>query len=95
VLLRTAPDDGRLLTRAFIDRWLVGYIPDRLAYITANVARWAQDERATYRSVYFLVVAGVVAYWAGVWFELARPARGKLTRLLGGSPRPASRSSLH
>ena len=59
------------------------YLPDRLRRIAPSVERWGgETERARYRRVRPLVAAGAVAAWAGTWYEILRPARGKLRVLL-------------
>jgi hypothetical protein len=60
------------------------YLPKRLAATASNVRRWGgHDLQAEFRKVRSFVAAGATAAWAGLWFELLRPASGKLRVLLG------------
>jgi glycosyltransferase involved in cell wall biosynthesis len=59
-------------------RALVRYVPRRLRGTTRNVRRWGGNLRPVYRRVLPLVVAGIVAAWAGAVWELlfAQSGRG-------------------
>ena len=57
-------------------------------FLHENVERWAPNLLATYRWAYPYVVAAVLAAWAGTWYQVLRPGRGKL-RILLGSGLPA------
>ena len=62
---------GRLPARRLIRSWLVRYLSSRLRRTSSQVAGFGDEElRRRYSSVYPLVVAGVVAAWAGMWTEL-------------------------
>jgi hypothetical protein len=81
ILLDDYRGRGRLLSRSFVGRLLVGYVPTRMARTTANVRSSGGPLRGVYRRVLPLVVLGAAAAWAGLWFELLRPARGKARTL--------------
>ncbi|HLB62684.1 MAG TPA: glycosyltransferase [Actinomycetota bacterium] len=84
ILLESAPVGGRLLNRGMVRFRLFGYLPTRLSQTAQNVARWGDDElRRRYRSVRHLVTLGASAAFAGTWFEIVRPAPGKMRTLFG------------
>ncbi len=83
ILLAGGEPGGRVLNRRVVRRVLLGYLPRRLSATAANVRRWGGDSRPVYREALPLVVAGAAAAWGGTWFELFRPARGKLRALVG------------
>jgi len=62
---------------------LLGSVPRRLRRVQRAVARWGAEVRPEYGRVRHLIAAGAVAAWAGTWFEILRPGRGKLGILLG------------
>ncbi len=62
------------------------YVADRLRRTTSGVARWGgPEEQRVFRRTRPLVIAGVLAAWAGTWYEILRPGRGKAAALLLGS----------
>jgi glycosyltransferase involved in cell wall biosynthesis len=62
---------GTLTRRGLLRPWLVRYVPARRARTAAAVEAFGDaDLRARYAEVGRLVVAGSVAAWAGIWFEL-------------------------
>lgn len=82
---------GPLLNRRVVTRIGRDYVRDRLRRTAEGVARWGSpDERRIFDSVHRLVVAGVVAAWAGTWHEILRPRRGKLRILVRDTRPPAS-----
>jgi glycosyltransferase involved in cell wall biosynthesis len=84
ILLEHVPSGGRVLNREELGRIGLGYLPTRLGLTERNVRRWGGPELAEgYRRVRPLVAAGAAAAWTGLWFELLRPAPGKLRALLG------------
>jgi glycosyltransferase involved in cell wall biosynthesis len=61
-------------TREFIREILMGYVPDRLRQTKANVYEWGDDYTiGIYRLVRPLVAMGMIAAWAGIWWEFLRP----------------------
>jgi glycosyltransferase involved in cell wall biosynthesis len=78
---------GRILLSA---RWrrrrkvlhLVRYAPRRVSVISRNVERWGGDLALEYRRSFPLLIAGALASWAGVWFEILRrnPAKYRIPR---------------
>jgi hypothetical protein len=90
ILLEHVAPGGPLLNKEELGRIGFGYLPTRLGLTARNVKRWGGPELAArYRQVRPLVAAGAAAAWTGVWFELLRPAPGKLRAPLG--PRRAGR----
>jgi hypothetical protein len=81
-----------VLNREELGRIGLAYLPRRLGATTSNVRRWGgPDLEASYRRVKPLVTAGAAAAWTGLWFELLKPAPGKLRSLLGNrSPSAAA-----
>jgi glycosyltransferase involved in cell wall biosynthesis len=87
ILLDYLPSGGRVLNRGELGRIGLAYLPKRLGTTSSNVRRWAGPElRDQYRRVRPLVAAGAAAAWTGLWFELLKPAPGKLRKLFGMSP---------
>ena len=68
------------LDRAFVHQRLLGHIPGWMRRIDHGVARADAELITRYRRVRPLVLAGVVAGWAGMWFELTRPGAGTWSR---------------
>jgi glycosyltransferase involved in cell wall biosynthesis len=59
------------------DRHIVStYMPRRISRTGKHVRLWGGDLRGEYRRAWLLVVAGTLAAWLGLVFELLRPARG-------------------
>ncbi len=83
ILLTKATAGTPLLDRRFLEDRLLRYLPQRLGTISRNVARGGPDLRRRYETVLPLVVLGSTASWLGMWYEILRPARGKLAILLG------------
>jgi glycosyltransferase involved in cell wall biosynthesis len=80
-----------LLNRRFFNVHLLRYLPRRLRWTSRQVWRWGSSEyRRRYVLVLPFVTAGSVAAWLGMWFEILRPAQGKLHILLGESSRNES-----
>jgi glycosyltransferase involved in cell wall biosynthesis len=78
-----------LLNRRVLKRTGLQYLPDRLRRLDEAVAKWGgAEERAELRRARPLVVAGAVAAWAGAWYEILRPARGKVPVLVRDTRRP-------
>jgi glycosyltransferase involved in cell wall biosynthesis len=77
ILLADAGRRGHGLDRALL-RSLVRYVPRRLTGTTANVKRWGGELRPVYRRVFPLVVAGVLAAWAGAAYEVLRATPGAI-----------------
>ena len=85
ILLEHIVRDGPMLNRDELRHIGPGYLPYRLGLTARNVERWGGPElREHFRRVRPLVAAGAAAAWAGLWFQLLKPARGKLRVLLGG-----------
>jgi glycosyltransferase involved in cell wall biosynthesis len=84
ILLEHVPAGGRVLNRQEIGRIGLGYLPSRLRTTGRNVRRWGGAElEERFRRVRPLVAAGAAAAWTGLWFELLKPAPGKLGALFG------------
>ena len=84
ILLEHVELGGPLLNKEGLGRIGFAYLPTRLGLTARNVQRWGGPELAArYRQVRPLVAAGAAAAWTGLWFELLRPAPGKLRALLG------------
>ncbi len=85
---------GRILTRRDLGGGvrvrkflLFSYVPTRFRRAGRQVREWGGDLVPHYRRVRPLVLAGVVAAWAGLLSELLRPGPG--LRMLIGPPRRA------
>lgn len=78
-----APAAAPLIDRAFLRQRLLGHIPGWMRRIDRGVARADPELAARYGPVRRLVLAGVVAGWAGMWFEILRPGPGQVARLTG------------
>ena len=74
---------GRMLWNPALKRRGIGHLNRRLRSIGENVHNAEPSLFPRYAEVRSLVRLGAVASWAGMWFEIARPAPGKLTALLG------------
>jgi glycosyltransferase involved in cell wall biosynthesis len=74
---------GMMLDRPFLQARLLDAVPTRLERIDRSVRFARADIVAEYERVRPLVAAGAVASWLGMWYELLRPAPGKLDILLG------------
>jgi glycosyltransferase involved in cell wall biosynthesis len=72
----------RVLRRDFLAAYLLRYVPRRLRRIDESVARWGAELSPQYRSARPLIALGALGAWSGLWFELLRPGRGKLSILL-------------
>lgn len=83
ILLTKAAGSGPLIDRQFLEARLLGYLPQRLRRTSRAVARAEPELQRHYEAVRPLVVAGSAAAWLGMWYEILRPARGKLAALLG------------
>jgi LCP family protein required for cell wall assembly len=84
IMIDGVPPGGRLVTRPVLRRTAVGYVPRRWRSTVRNVRRHGDGElNQHFDRVRPLVAAGVVAAWAGTWFELLRPSPAKLQLLLG------------
>ena len=84
-------DRGPLLNRRLLKSLGWRYASRRLSWTEANVERWGADLRSRYRRVLPLVVIGTGAAWAGAWYEMLRPARGKAAVLLVDARREPAR----
>ena len=78
-----APAGAPMLDRAFLRQHLLGHVPAWMARIDRGVVRADAEIAGQYRPVRRLVLVGVVAGWAGMWFEILRPQPGKGARLTG------------
>jgi glycosyltransferase involved in cell wall biosynthesis len=88
ITLQNAAKGSSLLNRQFLKTRLLQYLPRRLSWTSRSVWRWGSPEyRRRYALVFPLVTAGSVAAWLGMWYEILRPAPGKLRILLGKSSR--------
>jgi glycosyltransferase involved in cell wall biosynthesis len=76
----------RVLGRRFLATWMWGYLPRRLAGVRRAVARWGDGLEREYRNSRPLIALGAAAAWAGLWYELLRPGRGKLSALIVDRP---------
>lgn len=83
LLLAEYRETGHLLNETVIRTRLIEAIPTRLQRIEQGVARASRDIMAEYERHRNLVALGAVATWAGMWYEILRPTRGKLSVLLG------------
>ena len=83
LLLAEYRERGRLLNREVLRSRLVEHLPRRLDRIARNVATARQDLAQPYAGAIPLIVCGAVAAWAGLWWEVLRPAPGKLEILVG------------
>ncbi len=70
-ILRDDPERDRRFVRT--------YVPRRISRTSRDVRRWGGVLRRHYRRAWPLVVAGTVAAWAGLLYELARPVRAQAT----------------
>lgn len=82
ILLRSHAERN-LLSRRFLQSRLLGYLPQRLGYSSRGVARCGPKYRLLYALAFPLVVAGAVTAWLGMWYEILRPAPGKMQTLAG------------
>jgi hypothetical protein len=76
-------ETGGLLNRTVLRTRLVEHLPKRLRRINQNVAMADPELADALVDAFPLVVCGAVASWAGQWWELFRPAPGKVDILLG------------
>jgi LCP family protein required for cell wall assembly len=84
IMLDGLPPGGRIITRRVVRRAGFGYVPARIRATDANVHQFGDGElREAYERVRHLVIAGALAALAGTWWELLRPAPGKLRSLVG------------
>jgi LCP family protein required for cell wall assembly len=84
IMLDGLPPGGRIVTWRVLRRAGFGAVPARIRATDANVLRFGDDElREAYERVRPLVIAGAFAALAGTWWELLRPAPGKLRNLVG------------
>lgn len=83
LLLAEYRETGHLLNETLIRTRLIEAIPTRLRRIKRGVALASRDIIAEYERHRNLVTLGAVATWAGMWYEILRPTRGKLSVLLG------------
>ena len=74
---------GQMLDHGFVRARLAQAVPTRLRRIDRSVRFARPDIVAKYEGVRPLVAAGAVASWLGMWYELLRPAPGKLDILFG------------
>ena len=70
ILQRTAKSRS-LLTRQFLKARFFRYLPQRLRWTSQNVMR-QPEYRRLYTLAFPLVVAGSVAAWLGMWYEILR-----------------------
>jgi hypothetical protein len=88
ITLQNTAKGSSLFNRRFLSVHLLRYLPRRLSWTSRQVWRWGSSEyRRRYVLVLPLVAAGSVAAWLGMWYEILRPAQGKLHILLGESSR--------
>ena len=59
------------------------YVRRRLETVRSGVAAWGGDLTQHYRRTRPLILVGVLAAWAGLWFELLRPARRRAAQAAG------------
>lgn len=78
-------ESGGLLNHNLVQARLIDYLPKRLRRIDRNVAKARPDLAAPYADARAYIVCGAVASWAGMWWEILRPAPGKL-EILAGRP---------
>ena len=84
IMIDGLPPGGRILTRKVLLRAGFGYVPARIRATDSSVRRFGDAElREAYARVRPLVIVGAVAALAGTWWELLRPAPGKLRSLVG------------
>lgn len=84
IMLNGVPPGGRILAKPVVRRAGLAYLPSRVRSMDANVARSGDSElEQAYARTRNLAIAGAVAAWAGTWWELLRPAPGKLRQLVG------------
>jgi glycosyltransferase involved in cell wall biosynthesis len=83
MLLAGRRETGQLLDRAFVKARLVDAVPNRLARIDQSARLARADIVAEYAQARPMVAVGATASWLGMWWELLRPAPGKLEILLG------------
>jgi glycosyltransferase involved in cell wall biosynthesis len=76
-------DSGKLLNRDLLRARLIDHVPKRLRRIHQNVAMADPQLSAQFEDVAPLVACGAVAAWGGQWWEILRPAAGKLEILVG------------
>lgn len=67
-----SPGGRPVIDRTLLGQRLLGHIPGWMRRIDQGVARADVDLLAHYRSVRSLVLAAVIAGWAGMWFEILR-----------------------
>jgi glycosyltransferase involved in cell wall biosynthesis len=60
-------------------RFVWTYVPRRISHTGRDVRRWGGELRRHYRRAWPLVVAGTVAAWVGLVYELLRATRAQAT----------------
>lgn len=60
-------------------RFVWTYVPRRISRTGRDVRRWGCELRRHYRRAWPLVLAGTMAAWVGLVYELLRPARAQAT----------------
>jgi peptidoglycan/xylan/chitin deacetylase (PgdA/CDA1 family) len=71
ILLRNTPKRSSLLNGQFLKTRLLRYLPHRLRRTSQNVMQ-QPEYRRLYMLTFPLVVAGSVAAWLGMWYEILR-----------------------
>jgi glycosyltransferase involved in cell wall biosynthesis len=72
---------GRLINRGFLQRYLIKYVPARVWWTSKNVRDYGEGLGVKFLLASPLVVLGAFAHCIGVWYEILRPAQGKLSIL--------------
>jgi glycosyltransferase involved in cell wall biosynthesis len=86
ILLSEHFPPGRLLSRRFVRRFVFRYVPARVWWTTKKVWEFDRGLLKTYLLSFPMVVGATITYWAGLWSELLRPARGKWPILFSRMP---------
>lgn len=82
LLLAEYRERGRLLNAQVLQARLIDAIPNRLDRIRESVSLADPEIAAEYGRYRTLIMLGAIASWAGTWYEVLRPAPGKLAVLL-------------
>lgn len=82
ILLEGLHKRGASLDRTFLRERYLRYLPSRLERTTRGVMRAGPEYRRLYIFTFPLVVAGAIAAWLGMWYEILQPSPRKLRILL-------------